>query len=125
MVGQVLREHVYFSNNSDQRLNRQDRGLPPGPITPVPTGVAADALRYADGVVDYRRGRMVCVREDHSDAGEAITTLVGVDFSGATAPKVFLSGNDFYSTPQRFDEFSSTITDNFRVIDPKDFRILA
>jgi hypothetical protein len=27
--------------------------------------------------------------------------------------------------PLRFDEFSSTITDNFRVIDPKEFRILA
>jgi len=27
--------------------------------------------------------------------------------------------------PRRFNEFSSTITDNFRVIDPKDFRILA
>jgi transposase len=29
------------------------------------------------------------------------------------------------TVPQRFDEFSSTISDNFRVIDPKDFRILA
>jgi transposase len=29
------------------------------------------------------------------------------------------------TVPQRFDEFSSTITDNFRVIDPKNFRILA
>ncbi len=29
------------------------------------------------------------------------------------------------TVPQRFDEFSSSITDNFRVIDPKDFRILA
>jgi transposase len=28
------------------------------------------------------------------------------------------------TVPQRFDEFSSTITDNFRVIDPKDLRIL-
>jgi len=27
--------------------------------------------------------------------------------------------------PRRFDQFSSTITDNFRVIDPKDFRIVA
>src|SRR5271157_4426728 len=27
--------------------------------------------------------------------------------------------------PSRFDEFSSSITDNFRVINPKDFRILA
>ena len=29
------------------------------------------------------------------------------------------------TVPRRFDEFSSTITDNFRVIEPKDFRILA
>jgi len=29
------------------------------------------------------------------------------------------------TVPQRFDEFSSTITDNFRVINPKEFRILA
>ena len=29
------------------------------------------------------------------------------------------------TVPQRFDEFSSTITDNFRVIDPKEFQILA
>ena len=27
---------AYFSNNRDQRLYRQDEGLPPGPITPVP-----------------------------------------------------------------------------------------
>ncbi len=30
----------------------------------------------------------------------AIATLVGVDLSGATAPQVLLSGNDFYSTPR-------------------------
>lgn len=29
------------------------------------------------------------------------------------------------TVPRQFDEFSSSITDNFRVIDPKDFRILA
>ena len=29
------------------------------------------------------------------------------------------------TVPQRFDKFSSTVTDNFRVIDPRDFRILA
>ncbi len=54
---------VYFSNNLDQRLYRQDAGRPPIPITPAPTGAAADALRYADGVIDRRRGRMVCVSD--------------------------------------------------------------
>ncbi len=29
------------------------------------------------------------------------------------------------TVPELFDEFSSSITDNFRVINPKDFRILA
>ena len=91
---------VYFSNNRDQRLYRHDAGRPPSPITQAPVGAAADALRYADGVVDRRRGRMVCVREDHTGAGEAITTLVGVDLSGAMAPQVLVSGNDFYSTPR-------------------------
>jgi hypothetical protein len=91
---------IYFSNNIDQRLYRQDAGRPPSPITPVPAGAAADAFRYADGVIDHRRGRMVCVREDHTGGGEAITTLVAVDLSSATATQVLVSGNDFYSTPR-------------------------
>ena len=91
---------IYFSNHIDQRLYRQDAGRPPTPITPAPTGAAADAFRYADGVIDRRRGRMVCVREDHTGAGEAITTLVAVDLSGASATQVLVSGNDFYSTPR-------------------------
>ncbi|RBP17617.1 dipeptidyl aminopeptidase/acylaminoacyl peptidase [Roseiarcus fermentans] len=91
---------VFFSNNKDQRLYRQAVGGPPTPITAAPTDGAADGLRYADGVVDRRRGRMVCVREDHSGAGEAIATLVAVDLSGATVPRVLVSGNDFYSSPR-------------------------
>jgi hypothetical protein len=91
---------VYFSNNLDQRLYRQDAARPPSPITPAPGTAAADALRYADGVIDRRRGRIVCVREDHTGAGEATTALVGVSISGVTAPQVLVSGNDFYSTPR-------------------------
>ena len=98
---------VYFSNFADQRLYRQDPGHEPRPITPLPIAAGAanrqpraDALRYADGVIDPRRGRIVCVREDHTRPGEAINTLVSVDISGAEAPQVLVSGNDFYSTPR-------------------------
>lgn len=56
-------------------------------------------LLSATRLID-RRERVVCVREDHTGTGEAITTLVGVSLSGATAPQVLVSGNDFYSTPR-------------------------
>ena len=46
---------VYFSNFADQRLYRQDQGRQPYPVAP------ADALRYADGVIDRRRGRIICI----------------------------------------------------------------
>src|SRR5438552_718700 len=65
---------IYFSNFSDQRLYRQEPGQTPRPITPE-----ADQ-RYADGVIDAGRGRMICVREDHTAPGhEPVNTLVSVD----------------------------------------------
>jgi hypothetical protein len=91
---------IYFSNNVDQRLYRQELGLEPSPITPPPAGPAPDVLRYADAVIDPRRSRMVCVREDHTGAGEAITTLVAIDLSASTAPRGLVLGKDFYSTPR-------------------------
>ena len=53
---------VYFSNFVDQRLYRQNVGQQLRPITAPRT----DALRYADGAIDRRRGRIICVQEDHT-----------------------------------------------------------
>ena len=72
---------VYFSNFADQRLYRQDAGQSPRPITPA--AAPASALRYADGVIDRQRGRLICVHEDHTRPGQAINTLASVDLSGA------------------------------------------
>jgi dipeptidyl aminopeptidase/acylaminoacyl peptidase len=85
---------VYFSNWDDQRLYRQDPGKEPQPITPE------GDIRYADGVTDPRRDRMICVREEHTGSGEPINTLVGIDLAGAAEPKVIISGNDFYASPR-------------------------
>jgi dipeptidyl aminopeptidase/acylaminoacyl peptidase len=85
---------VYFSNFTDQRLYRQDPGTEPFPITPE-----AD-LRYADGIIDRRGGRMICVCEDHTVPGrEAVNTLVSLALDGSEAAQVLVSGNDFYSSP--------------------------
>ena len=51
---------IYFSNFTDQRLYRQESGSTPYPIT---TDVP---LRYADGIIDRRRNRLICVCEDHA-----------------------------------------------------------
>ena len=91
---------IYFSNYADQRLYAQAPGQTPRPITPLALGGPRDALRYADGVIDERRGRMICVREDHNRPGEAANTLVGVGLGGASGPEILISGDDFYSTPR-------------------------
>ena len=87
---------VYFSNYSDQRLYVQDPGSRPRAITPG--GVD---LRYADGVVDKKRSRIVMVREDHRVRGrQAVNTVVGIDLAEGGPGKVLVSGNDFYSNPR-------------------------
>lgn len=85
---------VYFSNFADQRLYRQDADAEPVAITPEA------ALRYADGVVDTQRSRLICVREDHTDEGEAVNTIASIRLDGNTDQQVLVSGSDFYSSPR-------------------------
>jgi len=91
----VLNRTLFFSNFADQRLYRQDPDSSPRPITP------AGDLRYADGVIDSRRNKMICVCEDHSVPGkEAINSLVAIDLDGSESKKVLAQGYDFYSSPR-------------------------
>lgn len=89
---------VYFSNFADQRLYRQAPGEAPSPITP------SASLRYADGVFDAQRGRVICIREDHSNRGfQAQNTIVAVDAKGEglnLGGQVLVIGNDFYASPR-------------------------
>jgi dipeptidyl aminopeptidase/acylaminoacyl peptidase len=89
---------AFFSNFADQRLYRQDQGAVPVPITPPID------LRYADGVIDHKRQRLICVREDHTAAPEAATeaanTIVSLPLHGTTGGDILVSGNDFYSNPR-------------------------
>ena len=93
----VDRGNVYFSNFSDQRiyyLAAGDHAGQPVPLTPE------GRCFYADYAVDPRRSRLICVREDHSGAGEAVNTLVGIPLSGGSTGDVIAAGHDFYSTPR-------------------------
>jgi dipeptidyl aminopeptidase/acylaminoacyl peptidase len=90
---------VYFSNDGDQRLYRQEPGAAPAPITPDPG--RPRGLRYADGVIDTGRGRMIWVREDHTTgAREPVNTLVEIPLDGARPQRILQSRRDFYAAPR-------------------------
>src|SRR5438128_8300357 len=90
---------VYFSNFADQQLYRQSDGSAPKLLTTAPgPDPGASSTRYADAVVDARRTRLICVREDHThEDREAVNTLVAIPLDGGEA-KVLVSGNNFYSS---------------------------
>lgn len=93
----VHRSTVYFSNFADQRLYRQDPGQEPRAITPQPELPAG--ARYADGRVTPDERLIVCVRELHGEDREAVNEIVVLPVDGSEAPRVVVSGSDFYSSP--------------------------
>ncbi len=89
---------VYFSNFADQQIYRQSSESPPAVIS---TDSNDSSVRYADAVFDDRRGRLVCVREDHRDkTREAVNQLVALSIDGSEETEILVSGNDFYSSPR-------------------------
>ncbi len=86
---------IFFSNFSDQHLYRQSVSGSPSLFN------AETGMRYADGVVDRRRNRLICVREDHGVPGrEPVNTLVSLPLAGDGEAVVLASGYDFYSNPR-------------------------
>lgn len=89
---------LYFSNFADQRLYRQIPGQVPEPLTPKAS------LFYADGIYDHTRNRLICIREDQTDAHhEPINTIVSIPLDHAGDPHpgaILVSGNDFYASPR-------------------------
>jgi len=91
----VAGDTIYFSNFADQHLYRQTLGAAPEPLTTNPR------FRYADGVIDARHQRLICVREDHSPGEqEAVNTLVSVSLAGGDNGQILTSGSDFYASPR-------------------------
>src|SRR5262245_4076352 len=108
----VHRGAVYFSNFSDQRWYRQAAGSAPEAIT-------AKDYFFADCRLDPNRGRLICIREDHTKDGEPTAAIVAIGIEsangarsangakGAAAGHVLVSGADFYSNPALSPDGSS------------------
>lgn len=85
---------VYFSNFADQRIYQQTApGEIPQPLTPE------GKYRYANGIIDHANHRLICIREDHSGAGEAVNTIVSINLENGDDLQILASGKDFYASP--------------------------
>ena len=87
-------ETLYFSNFSDHRVYRLQSDGTPEPLTP------AQNLRYADFAWDARRRRVICVREDHTRAGEPQNSIIALDAQAGGPGKALVGGRDFYAAPR-------------------------
>ena len=83
---------IYFCNFKDQRIYRQRPGSPPEPFT------RAEGYRFADLIVDKKRNRLICIREDHTGKGEAVNTIVALGLKGGEDGTVLVEGNNFYGS---------------------------
>lgn len=99
---------IYFVNFADQLVYRHAFGETPEPIT-------RPGFRYADFCIDARHGRLIAVREDHTqivEGGERgldgripepenTIVALAVENSEAKSPDLVLAaGFDFFSTPR-------------------------
>jgi dipeptidyl aminopeptidase/acylaminoacyl peptidase len=82
-----------FANFADQRLYRVVEGTP-RPLTPE------SDVRYADGVCDTGRRRLIAVQEDHRGESEAVNTIVAIYPHDDREPEILVGGNDFYAAPR-------------------------
>ncbi len=83
---------IYFSNFADQRLYRQTPDSEPQPLT------AEGNWRYADGIIDKQRNRLICVGEEHIASGEPTNKLIAVNLENGEIT-VLAEGKDFYASP--------------------------
>jgi dipeptidyl aminopeptidase/acylaminoacyl peptidase len=84
---------IWFSNYQDQRLYCLLPGGDPVALTP------AENLRYAGCVLDSRRGRLLCIREDHRGEGEPRNALVALPLGRSGEGEVLFDDADFVSSP--------------------------
>ncbi len=88
----VYRGEVYFSNFNDHQVYKQKVGQAPEVLT------RDEGMRYADFLMDDRYDRLICVRESHEGAGEAVNELVSINIKTGMV-SVLATGADFYASP--------------------------
>lgn len=84
---------LFFSNFADQQLYRMQAGESPVRLTD------ADGMRFANGIVDARFNRLICVVEHHApDSPEPENFLGAVDLDTGLVTRL-ADGHNFFAAP--------------------------
>ncbi|MDX8430580.1 MAG: S9 family peptidase [Candidatus Algichlamydia australiensis] len=81
--------HIVFIDDKTQSLYHLDQNGNVKQLTPT------DNRRYAEPVIDLKRGTVYAICEEHSD--EIENYIVSVALEGGSEPKKLIEGHDFYS----------------------------
>lgn len=86
---------VYCVLDQDQKIYRIAKNGELNAISPDSN------FRYADLTIDIERGRLICVREDHTDSNaEERNEIIALALDGSGQTEVLVTGADFYSNPR-------------------------
>lgn len=88
---------IFFSNEEDQRLYRQDPGKAPRPISPEPSHERE--LRFANGTISPDGKSLIYICEEHS-AGDVKNYLALLSPDGLDELSCIQFGADFYANPR-------------------------
>jgi len=98
-------DSVFYCNFRDQAVLKQpfdQHSFEAGPSVVLSPGssIKSDLLRYADFIVDSKRNRLICVREDYRlDGKEPANTLVAIDIDKGGEGEVLFADSDFLASP--------------------------
>ncbi|MCG9711761.1 S9 family peptidase [Shewanella insulae] len=84
---------LFAVKHGDQRLYRIAPNQAPVVLTPAGT-------RHADCVSYPKGSRIICVREDHRQAGEPSASIVALNLNFENEGETLVSGGDFYAAPR-------------------------
>lgn len=88
----AIGQSIFATKMSDQRFYRIAPQQEPVALTPAGTRQA--------GCVFFSKGsRIICVREDHRQPGEAVNSLVAINLNQPGEGDIYASGHDFYGAP--------------------------
>ncbi|MCH1923359.1 S9 family peptidase [Shewanella sp. C32] len=88
----AIGQSIFATKMADQRFYRIAPNQEPVALTP-------EGTRHAGCVFFSKGSRIICVREDHRQPGEAVNSLVAINLNQPGEGDIYATGHDFYGAP--------------------------